>query len=181
MNRTKSLHLHLYIPDGADPSNNILPPDIPITRDGFTPLGCPIGPSSFCDSIFSKRVEKVKESRVRLSDLQDSQMEMALLHSCLALPKVSFSLRSCLPDHIKQGILQWDDTIREAMSNLAGGLLSDCGWQKASLPSSRGGLNIRRATLHAPAAYISSTAQSRVLVDKILGLQSPGYLHLIPG
>ena len=97
-------------------------------------------------------------------------MEMALLRSCrLALPKVSFSLRSCLPNHIKQGILQWDDTMREALSDLAGGPLSDWGWQKASLPSCRGGLNIRRATLHAPATYISSIAQSQVLVDKILG------------
>ena len=86
LNRAKSL---VYIPDGGDPSNNLLPSDIPITKNGFTLLGCPIGPSSFCDSIFSKRVEKVKQSIARLPDLQDSQMEMALLRFCLALPKVS--------------------------------------------------------------------------------------------
>ena len=90
LNRSKSL---LYILDDADPSNNPLQPDIPTTRVGFTLLGCPIGPSSFCDFTFSKRVEKVKESLARLLELQDSQMETALLRSCLALPKVSFSLR----------------------------------------------------------------------------------------
>ena len=117
LNRSKSL---LYIPDDADPSNNPLPPVIPTTRVGFTLLGCPIGPSTFCDFTFSKWVEKVKESLARLPDLQDSQMETALLRSCLALPKVSFSLRACPPDHIRQGTALWDDTIRDALTDLAG-------------------------------------------------------------
>ena len=175
LNRAKSL---VYIPDGGDPSNNLLPSDIPITKNGFTLLGCPIGPSSFCDSIFSKRVEKVKQSIAKLPDLQDSQMEMALLRSCLALPKVSFSLRSCPPDYIKQGTAEWDNTMRDALSDLAGGPLSDWGWLKASLPSSRGGLNIRSASLHAPAAYISSTTQSRNLVNRILGCDHHLSSHL---
>ena len=106
----------------------------------------------------------MNQSIARLPDLQDSQMEMALLRSCLALPKVSFSLRSCPPDYIKQGTAEWDNTMRDALSDLAGGPLSDWGWLKASLPSSRGSLNIRSASLHAPAAYISSTTQSRNLV-----------------
>ena len=175
LNRAKSL---VYIPDGGDPSNNLLPSDIPITKNGFTLLGCPIGPFPFCDSIFSKRVEKVKQSIARLPDLQDSQMEMALLRSCLALPKVSFSLRSCPPVYIKQGTAEWDNTMRDALSDLAGGPLSDWGWLKASLPSSCGGLNIRSASLHAPAAYISSTTQSRNLVNRILGCDHHVSSHL---
>ena len=174
LNRSKSL---LYIPDDADPSNNPLPPVIPTTRVGFTLLGCPIGPSTFCDFTFSKRVEKVKESLARLPDLQDSQMETALLRSCLALPKVSFSLRACPPDHIRQGTALWDDTIRDALTDLAGSPLPDWAWLRASLPSSRGGLNIRRA-LHAPAAYISSIAQSRGPFEKILECDHPSSNHL---
>ena len=170
LNRSKSL---LYIPDDAHPSNNPLPPVIPTTRVGFTLLGCPIGPSTFCDFTFSKRVEKVKESLARLPDLQDSQMETALLRSCLALPKVSFSLRACQPDHIRQGTALWDDTIRDALTDLAGSPLPDWAWLRASLPSSLGGLNIRRASLHAPAAYISSIAQSRGLVEKNVIIPPP--------
>ncbi len=56
LNRAKSL---LYIAEDADPSNSPLPSDIPITRGGFTLLGCPIGPSTFCEDILSKRVKKV--------------------------------------------------------------------------------------------------------------------------
>ncbi len=99
-------------------------------------------------------------------------METALLRSCLALPKVSFSLRTCPPDHIKQATVTFDESLRDALSDLAGSPLSDWAWLKASLPSSRGGLNIRRASLHAPAAYISSLAQSRDPVARILGYDS---------
>ena len=41
LNRAKSL---LFIPVEADASLSPLPSDIPITRHGFTLLGCPIGP-----------------------------------------------------------------------------------------------------------------------------------------
>ena len=117
----------------------------------------------------------MKESLARLLELQDSQMEPALLRSCLALPKVS---RACPPDHIRQGTAHWDDTISDALTDLAGSPLSDWGWLKASLPSSRGGLNVRRASLHAPAAYISSIAQSRGLAEKILGCDHRPFNHL---
>ena len=75
LNRAKSL---LYIPENADPSCNPLPSDIPITSEGFTLLGCPIGPPSFCEAIMMKRVEKVKETLPRLHDLEDSRMETNL-------------------------------------------------------------------------------------------------------
>ena len=140
-------------------------------RTGFSLLGCPIGPPSFCEEVFSRRVEKLKETLTRLPDLQ---METTLLRSCLALPKVSFSLRSCPPDFIKQGTANFDDT----MSDLVGSPLTDWAWLKASLPSSLGGLNLRSASLHAPAAYVSSLAQSRDLVDRILGLDTSPSIHL---
>ena len=97
-------------------------------------------------------------------------MEATLLRSCLALPKVAFSLRTCPPSHIIQATATFDEAMREALTNLTGCPLSGCAWLKASLPSSRGGLNIRRATLHASAAYIGSLVQtrSRTLVTRIL-------------
>ena len=57
LNRTKSL---LFIPEDADASCSPLPPEIPITQRGFTLLGCPIGPPSFCEEVFLSRVSKVK-------------------------------------------------------------------------------------------------------------------------
>ena len=44
---------------------------------------------------------------------------------------------------------------------------------KSTLPSSRGGLNLRSASRHAPAAFLSSYAASLPLLERILG-QHPG-------
>ena len=51
--------------------------------------------------------------------------------------------------------------------------MNDWSWLKASLPSSRGGINLCSAVLHAPAALIASSHSSKSLVEDILGF-SPG-------
>lgn len=163
LNRNNSL---VYYPNSADLSSSPLPTDIPTTCSSFTLLGCPIGPSTFCKDVLSHRLGKVKEALAKLPDFEDSQMETTLLRSCLPLPKVAFSLRTCPPAKIKQAM-------REALSDLTGTPLSEWSWQKATLPSSRGGLNLREATLHAPAAFLSSSSQSLPLVTWILGDAAP--------
>ena len=104
-----------------------------------------------------------------LQDLQDSQMQIALLRSCLSLPKIAFSLRTCAPDYIYPALVTFDSAMRDALSDLVGGPVSDWSLLKASLPSSLGGLNLRWATLHAPAAYVASLHQCSDLVTEILG------------
>ena len=93
----------------------------------------------------------------------------------LALPSPRSLSRFAPAHHIKNACARFDDFLQEALSNLAGSPVSDWAWLKASLPSSRGGLNLRRACLHAPAAYIGSLDQSRVLVSRILGHTPPSF------
>ena len=45
LNRSKSL---LYAPADSSLSNNVFPPDIPVTNGGFKLLGSPVGPASHC-------------------------------------------------------------------------------------------------------------------------------------
>ena len=175
LNMLKSL---LYIPEEADISHNPLPVEIPITRSGFCLLGSPVGPPHFCESTVRKRVERIRSSVQQLHVLEDSQMELALLRSCLSMPKFNFALRSCPPSYIQQATSAFDVLMRESLSDLAGGQLSDWAWHKASLPSSLGGLSIRSARLHAPAAFISSLAQSGDLVDMIMGRMPAPSIHL---
>ena len=47
--------------------------------------------------------------------------------------------------------------------------ITEWSWLKASLPSSSGGINLRSASLHAPAAYLASASCSQELVGKMLG------------
>ena len=166
LNRGKSL---LYMPEDTIFDHNPLPSDIPISTEGFVLLGTPIGPPTYCEEIMLKRVRKLQDMLEHLADMQDSQMEAAILRSCLALPKVSFALRSTPPGHIQEGISAFDNAMLEAVSDLAGGPLHSWAWLNASLPTALGGLSVRQASLHAPAAYIGSLAQSEELVARILG------------
>ena len=57
--------------------------------------------------------------------------------------------------------------------------LSDWSWEKATLPSSLGGLNLRLASIHAPAAFIGSLVRCQDLISRVLG-QTPNessHLH----
>ena len=58
--------------------------------------------------------------------------------------------------------------------------MSDWSWLKANLPSSLGRLNLRSASLHAPAAYLASSLASQSLVSKILGYPLDPSPHIIP-
>ena len=166
LNHHKSL---LYIPPGDDLGSNLLPHDIPVTSSGFCLLGAPLGSSGFCESSVLGRVAKIQNALGRLGDLEDSQLQSTLLRSCLSLPKLNFALRTCPPSVITKATSAFDVAVREALEDITGGPLSDWAWLKANLPCSLGGLNLRSAVLHAPAAYISSIMNSLDLVSQILG------------
>ena len=69
---------------------------------------------------------------------------------------------------ISQGVGEFDSAVRDALETTLGGPLSDWSWLKASLPSSRGGLNLRRGSLHAPAAFLASSLQGSQLIQRVL-------------
>ena len=176
LNKGKSL---LSAPSGAEFNSASLLAGIPITSQGYTLLGCPIGPPSYCLNTVSKRVEKIQSVLAHFPDLHDSQIELALQRSCLSLPKISFALRTCPPDFIYPALTAFDNLMRETLSHIVGSPLSNWSWSKASLPSSLGGINLRSATLHSPATYISSLHHSCPLVSEILGFHPspPAFLR----
>jgi ubiquitin carboxyl-terminal hydrolase 44/49 len=149
--------------------NNPLPSEIPVTSAGFILLGSPIGPQSFCDSIVCQRVSKIKSILDSLPDLEDSQLENTLLRSCLALPKLNFALRTCPPSLLPSSTATFDSVILDALADQVGSFPPAWSSLKASLPVALGGLGLRRATLHAPAAYIGSVAFTECLIEDQLG------------
>ena len=63
--------------------------------------------------------------------------------------------------------------MREACSDIVGGPIPEWSWLNASLPSSMGGLGLRQALHHSPAAYIGSWVQCKSLSGGILGHSPP--------
>ena len=112
LNRSKSL---LAVPSQCDSSNSSLPSDIPVTRGGFCLLGCPIGPTPYCEEVLQDRITGIRKSLATLHDMQDSQLETTLLRSCLALPKFSYILRATPPSYIEQAARDFDVAVREML------------------------------------------------------------------
>ena len=166
LNRGKSL---LFVPRDCDASLSPLPAEVPVTRAGFCLLGSPIGPPSFCEQVLQDRIVEIREALGVLLEMGDAQMVTTLLRSCFALPKFSYLLCTCPPTHISKATVDFDVAMREALESILGGPLSGWSWLKASLPSSRGEVNLRSASLHAPAAFLASSLHSQSLVGAMLG------------
>ena len=66
-----------------------------------------------------------------------------------------------------EGLGQADRDIRHSLGRLVGSSLSDEDWRVASLGVANEGIGARSALEHAPAAYVSSLAQSQELCTRI--------------
>ena len=75
--------LLLYVPANLYAPDNPLPPEITMCRTGFCLVSAPIGPPNFCESIVSKRVQKIRAVVANLHHLEDFQSQATLLRSCL--------------------------------------------------------------------------------------------------
>ncbi len=111
----------LYIPESQDILSSPLPPEIPITRHGFSLLGFPVGPPEYYEEVFQTKLAKLQTTLDAVHEMGDSQMEATLLCSCLALPKVTFVLRACPPCHIANSTKAFDATIHHTLENIIGG------------------------------------------------------------
>ena len=66
----------------------------------------------------------------------------------------------------------FDDHVRQALSRILGSPLSDMAWLQASLPTSQCGLGLRKASMHASSAFLSSQTSSEALCLRILEMES---------
>ena len=142
---------------------------IPLVQEGgIVLLGSPIGSKVFEKQAIEERMNKVKELCSRLALMKYAQSEYVLLRSCLSIPKIMFILRTTDPLH-RQGLWQnFDNITRDNLSKILGVPVNNWQWSQAQLPVSSGGLVLRSAEDHTPAAYITSIS-SYDLKESILG------------
>ena len=113
----------------------------------------------------------IRKSLAALHDMRDSQLETTLLR--MSRPPQILLHPSHHPSELhragSQGFLRGSEG---DAGGIVGIPITEWSWLKASLPSSRGGINLRSASLHAPAAYLASASCSQELVGKMLGCPS---------
>ena len=135
--------------------------------EGIVLLGSPIGNTLFKAEEINSRVDKIEGLVEKLCLLEDSHIEYCLLRSCLAIPKMSYTLRTTDPSLIEHILRRFDNCIRGALENILGTPLTDNQWIQSSLPVSMTGMGLRSAVDHGPGAFLSSVAESSTLVESI--------------
>ena len=135
----------------------------------MTLLGAPLGSHRFEFHQIQKKVDKIKAITDLLPLLEDSQTEFVLLRSCLSLPKISFLLRAVDTSPHTALLQEFDQVTREALIRILGAPVSDRVWQQGKIPVSMGGLGLRAAEDHAPAAYAASVLSAQLRVQDLVG------------
>jgi hypothetical protein len=138
---------------------------------GVELLGCPLGDSDFAEALVGKRVDKIRQCLTRLHQLQDPQVELALLRACMGMPKFNFSLRTCAPAHIRRAIAAFDECIDESLARVLGGAgIPLAALSQIHLPAALGGMGIPSAASRAGPAFIASMIQTMDSQRALLGL-----------
>ena len=83
-----------------------------------------VGCESHEKVVIRERVEKIKAITDRLPLLKDPQSEFVILRSCLAQPKVMFSLRTTNPLPHQDLWQEFDFIVREALCRILGATLA---------------------------------------------------------
>jgi len=99
--------------------------------------------------------------------LEDPQVELHLLWSCLGSCKIIHLLRT-----VPFSILQpwFDFSLRICLSHIVQCSPSDPSWHQASLPFRLGGLDLRELTQSAAAAFVESCNSIRDLASQLLSV-----------
>ena len=103
------------------------------------------------------RVDRARACLDALAEMPDTQTALLLLRHCASYTKLAYSMRVTPPAAHVAALQQFDSRVRSTLEQLGGLQLTDRAWQQASLRVA-GGLGLRSAARHAPAAYIASAS-----------------------
>ena len=119
-------------------------------------LGSPIGDEQFCADYITKLRDKNQKILFNLPQLEDPQVALQLLRTCLSYCKYVYLSRTAPPHLVSDSLKQCDNDIRACLSKIAALQLPDSAWAQSQLSVSNAGLGLRSVSQHSAAAYITS-------------------------
>ena len=127
-------------------------------------IGCPESQERFLQK---KTLEIIALLEI-LPELNDAQIEFAILKNCLGVCKINHLLRS-LPPIPSHSIHVFDQHQRVCLERIISRSLTDLQWQLAIIPTTSGGLGLRCASNTQLPAYIASRIATWQNVAAITG------------
>ena len=137
-----------------------------------TLLGAPLT-SEALDPILSLKIDDVRRLSSCLVALH-AHDALFLLRNCLAIPKLLYILRTAPMWKIHEGLNTFDETVRQALQSVCNINMVNSTWTQATLPTSKGGLGVRRASDLALPAFLASCYGTHDLVSSLLPLTTCG-------
>jgi len=101
-------------------------------------------------------MEKVALTQDKLCLLDDSQVELHLLRSCLSSCKIVHLLHTVPFSILKPFLFTFDHNLCRCLSQIVQCSLSDTSWCQVSLAFRFGGLGLRESVASASAAFLGS-------------------------
>jgi hypothetical protein len=132
-----------------------------LLEGNFELLGAAIGDASSCEAHTSKRVHTATKLLEELKSLEDPQVALRLLRNCAGVCRVNHSMRLTEPRLHLSALTEFDNKVRDTFSHIAAAMPSEAQWNQACCCLSLAGLGLRKASRHAPAAFLASTCASR--------------------
>lgn len=164
-----SLSLRVKLAKCAAFSGAEIPPDLPIPPEfrrpphGIVALGAPIGSAAHIHEVVGAKLQFFSEQLTTLPMLRDLQIALALL-SLVFVQRPSYLMRTVAPSPEFRGQLQdYDGRVVGCLESLLGpdafaGDAGELARRQVTLPTSLGGLGIRRTAAIAPAAFLGAWA-----------------------
>ena len=154
--------------------------EIPLTQRGVVALGVPLGTPEFVEAHLRAVLARQQGLLDNLPALHDAQVAWLLL-SCCAAPRAQYALRTLPLDSTHGYAAGHDGAVLRCLAAL---LFADEGSQlpvhaqaRAQLALRHGGLGLRSATRHAPAAYWASWADAL----RAIARRDPDFAHEVAG
>ena len=154
----------MWWPSSDNVTRSRFPPDVrQVYGHGISLLGGPVGGPNITQAMWKNRLQKIEDLCQELDDLNNAQVQLCLLRSCVGFPKINFALRTCNPHYLDADLDNFDALMQRSLSciancEVAGDALSQC-----NLPISMGGLGIPSAKELSSVAFLSSLHQSASL------------------
>ena len=112
-------------------------------------------------------MEKAFDAQSHLSELNNPQVELHLLRSCLSICKINHLLRTVTPGLLDVELTQFDKSLRHSLER-SNHTFFHSRLLVASLPIRDGGLGLREASVSSASAFIGSCNTSRDLTQSFL-------------
>ena len=112
--------------------------------------------------------DKIVAIQDKLVDLEDPQVELHLIRSCLSVCKVTHLLRCVPSSSLGSFPSHFDLELRECLSRILCCGISDSSWTQATLPFRLGGLGLHESERSAAPAFVGSCNSSHILVSRLV-------------